>query len=158
MTHLSIHFTLSPCVYPQVFPVPGSWLGPRSDGNCGSDTFSVLKELRTRGGDIMGSTAAFSMTQADDCIHSMRASSSLVIPPLLDPEASVRQVRGIEKSAHRGSTSHEAMHSVELVTAAKGRVQGLRYIQWAQGHGAVGSMGALPLRCLGTGYNGALRD
>lgn len=50
---------------------------------------SVFKELGVSGGDITGSTAALSVTQADDWTHHKRASASPAIPTASGPRASV---------------------------------------------------------------------
>lgn len=54
LIHVSIHLSISPCVYPQMFLV----LSVRCwEGNCACNTFSVLKELRVSGVDITGMVA-----------------------------------------------------------------------------------------------------
>lgn len=63
------------------------------------------------------------MTQADDWTYGKRASASQSFPLLLGAESSVKQLGGIEKSAHWEKYQHEATGRAELAVAAKGRVR-----------------------------------
>lgn len=79
------------------------------EGTCGYNS-SVFRELRdSDGGTSQESTAALTVTQADDWTYSKRASASPSFPLLLGPETSVKQVGGIQKSAYGEKNRHEAM-------------------------------------------------
>lgn len=72
------------------------------EGNCGYDTFSVLKEPRVNGADITESTAALSVTWADDWTHSRRASASQLSHCFWAQKPVSRQMGSTEKSARMG--------------------------------------------------------